>query len=197
MSKHSNEFEREGRDFYPTPEKAMGPLYNFLPLNVNFIEPCAGDGAMVGHLEGAGHKCLAAFDLDPQAEGIIKMDATKGDFFKDMSAEDVMDLYCFITNPPWKIEWLHPIIERLLKTKMPFWLLIYADWMFTEQDQLAKKHDFMTVSEIMKYCHTVQAIPRQKWIPGSKHDGKDNCCWFGFGPEEAETVFYTKGAFDE
>ena len=36
----------------------------------------------------------------------------------------------------------------------------------------------------MKRCRKVVSVGRLKWIPGSKHTGKDNCAWylFGFAP---------------
>ena len=57
MGKRSN-FERIPRDFYPTPLKAVPPLIPYLQGIRSFAEPCAGDGALVRHLESSG--CAAS-----------------------------------------------------------------------------------------------------------------------------------------
>ena len=60
MGKRSD-FERKPRDFYPTPFEAVEPLIKHLPREFTFAEPCAGDGALVGHLEWYGGACMWAF----------------------------------------------------------------------------------------------------------------------------------------
>ena len=50
MGKRSD-FERKPRDFYPTPIEAVYPLLEHLEENFLFAEPCAGDGALINHLE--------------------------------------------------------------------------------------------------------------------------------------------------
>ena len=72
MGKRSD-FERKSRDFYPTPMEAVEPLLEHLPENFLFVEPCAGNGALIEHLETKGI-CTWASDIEPQAEGIHKCD---------------------------------------------------------------------------------------------------------------------------
>ena len=72
MGKRSN-FERQPRDFYPTPMEAVKPLLEHLPEDFLFAEPCAGNGTLVEHLETKG-VCMWASDIEPQAEGIYKND---------------------------------------------------------------------------------------------------------------------------
>ena len=50
MGKRSD-FERKPRDFYPTPIEAVEPLLPHLPEGFTFAEPCAGNGALIEHLE--------------------------------------------------------------------------------------------------------------------------------------------------
>ena len=50
MSKRAGQFERRPNDYYPTPESAVGPLLPHLAPATRFIEPCAGDGALIDHL---------------------------------------------------------------------------------------------------------------------------------------------------
>lgn len=57
MGKRSD-FERHERDYYRTPPSAVAPLLAHLPIMTHFIEPCAGDGALIDALEAVGHKCV-------------------------------------------------------------------------------------------------------------------------------------------
>ena len=119
---------------------------------------------MVRHLEAEGHTCVAAFDEEGDARTYQKP--------RDLEA------HYFITNPPWSRDLLHPIIINL-RQQLPTWLLLDADWAHTRQ-----------ASEYMKYCAVMVAVGRVKWIPDSKHTGKDNCCWYYFKNEQTTTVFY-------
>jgi hypothetical protein len=62
MGKRSN-FERREADFYPTPRAAVLPLIPHLRGIHTFAEPCAGDGALVRHLESFGLRCVYSGDI--------------------------------------------------------------------------------------------------------------------------------------
>ena len=64
MGKRSN-FERREADFYPTPRAAVVPLVPHLRRGGirTFAEPCAGDGALVRHLESFGLRCVYSGDI--------------------------------------------------------------------------------------------------------------------------------------
>jgi hypothetical protein len=62
MGKRSS-FERRPQDTYPTPVAAVEPLLPCLRPETHFIEPCAGDGYLIGHLKRAGHVLVGAYDL--------------------------------------------------------------------------------------------------------------------------------------
>lgn len=171
MGKRSS-FARVERDFYPTPRKAVEPLLSLARTSVRFVEPCAGDGRLVRYLEDDGHVCVHACDIEPRAAGIDRCDALEVDW-SDASA----DFDCFITNPPWSRDILHPLIERLSAVKLA-WLLFDADWMHTKQS-----------SEYMRRCAMVVSVGRVKWIEGSAGVGKDNCAWYLFTPYERATLF--------
>lgn len=175
MGKRSN-FKRKERDFYPTPYKAVLPLQKHIEEGFRFIEPCAGDGALIGHLFNiGGDSCWIASDIEPQCDSIYKMDAL--DYNEDnYNGAEYYDY--IITNPPWDRKILHPMINHFRKIA-PTWLLFDADWMHTRQS-----------APYMKYCHKVVSVGRVKWIPDSKHTGKENCCWYLFDICEAETIFY-------
>lgn len=169
MGKRSD-FERRERDFYPTPYAAVVPLLGHLPPRTLFVEPCAGDGALVSHLHRHGHHCVDATDIDP------------GNPF--IGARDVMTARIgggqfFITNPPWDRTILHPLIEHL-SDQAPTWLLFDADWMHTKQA-------LPYLGRLVK----IVSVGRVKWIPDSKMTGKDNCCWYLFyGEFRGQTEFY-------
>jgi len=158
MGKRSS-FKRRKRDFYPTPYEGVTPLLPHLPEGTMFVEPCAGDGALVDHLEMNGHHCIGAYDIQPRCEGVRMLDALTADYLAPP---------CIITNPPWDRDILHPLIIRLSR-QAPTWLLFDADWMHTRQSW-----------RFLPMLRKVVSVGRLKWIPGSKHTGKDNCCWYLF-----------------
>ena len=186
MGKRSN-FERIPRDYYPTPKEAVEPLFPHLKNVKHFVEPCAGNGALIDHLEKIylinlllENKvdkpriiCSYACDIEPQRNDIDKKNALS------LMAEDVPVMDCFITNPPWDREVLHPLIFHLTSIK-PAWLLFDADWMHTKQSSI-----------FQKMLKKVVSIGRIKWIEGSKNTGKDNCCWYYFDENNKDqTKFY-------
>ena len=174
MGKRSN-FERRERDFYPTPYAAVLPLLPYLPANTQFCEPCAGDGALIDHLARHGHNCVTAGDIEPRHDDIDVQDALQ-------QTESNVD--CFITNPPWTRDTLHPIIEHLSDIA-PAWLLFDADWSHTKQSAL-----------LMLRCRTIVSVGRVKWIADSKFSGKDNAAWHLFDKPNAvtQTVFIGRAA---
>jgi len=161
MGKRSD-FERKPHDFYPTPYKAVAPLYMHLPKKMKYCEPCAGAGHLVGHLDGWGNECVAAYDIAPQSEWIKTLDAS---FLvpSDLNGADYI-----ITNPPWEREPLHQIIGRCAMLA-PTWLLFDADWMHTRQS-----------AEFMPFLVKIVSVGRVKWVDDSDMTGKDNCCWYLF-----------------
>ena len=169
MGKRSN-FDRIERDFYPTPYAAVEPLLPHLADQTSYIEPCAGDGALVDHLSSAGHRCIRASDIEPQRSDIARQDVFDAHLPKAMTV---------ITNPPWDRKLLHPLIDKLIMSEATSWLLFDADWMHTKQ-----------AANFIGYCGAIVSVGRVKWIPDSKGTGKDNCCWYRFDPAPARTEFF-------
>lgn len=159
MGKRSN-FDRKPRDFYPTPKAAVAPLIPHLG-RVRFVEPCAGDGALIDHLSDAGLTCVDAFDIFPKRHDVRLKDAL-------LAESSLMDGDCIITNPPWDRKILHPMIDRFAEMR-PTWLLFDADWMHTRQS-----------ARFMPWLVKVVSVGRVKWIPDSKMTGKDNAAWYFF-----------------
>lgn len=169
MGKRSD-FERIERDFYPTPKEAVTPLLPHLDILKSYIEPCAGDGALVQHLP---LDCIFASDIRPMNDRIHEKDAL------NYCAVTIVNADYFITNPPWDRKVLHPLIEHL-SNLLPTWLLFDADWMHTRQS-----------SELIKRCRKIVSVGRIKWIPKSTMTGKDNCCWYLFDRVSSKhPIFY-------
>lgn len=157
MGKRSD-FPRRPMDDYPTTDpKAVASLAPYVKDVRYFAEPCAGEWHLVDMLKQIGLECRWASDI---TDGF-----------------DALDLYGFgvidaiITNPPWTREILHPMIQHFQQIA-PTWLLFDADWAHTKQ-----------AVPLIGQCHSIVAIGRLKWIPGSKFTGKDNCAWYGFWRE--------------
>ena len=169
----SGKFERNPRDYYKTPKKAIIPLVPHLSEWTLFVEPCAGDGQLIRYLHEIAphkHRCVIASDIEPQAEGISKRDAF-----------DLTDLHedidCIITNPPWDRKILHAMITHFRKQK-PTWLLFDSDWMHTQQSR-----------EFMPYCHKIVSVGRVSWMENGT-SGVDNSCWYLFKKEKAENTIF-------
>ena len=164
MGKRSD-FPRKPRDFYATPAAAVAPLLPHLAYGTMFVEPCAGDGALVRHLEAAGMSCQWAGDIDPQAMFIEKVDALSERAWGRMA---VTSADCILTNPPWARPILHEMIVAF-SNLLPTWLLLDADWLHTRQ-----------AAPYLPRLRKIVSVGRVKWIEGSKHTGKDNAAWMLF-----------------
>ena len=167
MGKRSN-FERNPRDFYPTPKEAVIPLLPHLPKKGLFAEPCAGDGRLIEHIEEL--TSLSGYwmtDIEPHADFIGNGDAL---------TDKIVGCDICITNPPWDRKILHPLIENL-SNQLPTWLLFDADWMHTKQSV-----------PYIKMCSKIVSVGRIKWF--GNMTGKDNCAWYLFDREANNTIFY-------
>ena len=168
MGKRSD-FERKPRDFYPTPMEAVEPLLEHLPEDFSFVEPCAGNGALIEHLETKGI-CMWASDIEPQADGIHKND------YSEIGYNELIESDYVITNPPWDRKILHPMIQYFAP-RIRTWLLFDADWMHTKQSV-----------PYMNMCSKIVSVGRIKWF--GNMTGKDNCAWYLFDREVNNTIFY-------
>jgi hypothetical protein len=147
-------FERRPADFYPTPRAAVVPLIPYLRGIRSFAEPCAGDGALVRHLESFGLRCVYAGDIR------TGQDALTLDHYGAIDA--------IITNPPYTRDLMHRLIRHFQRIA-PTWLLLESDWASTRQ-----------AAPFLPSCSDIVAIGRVKWIEDSKHSGKDNHAWYRF-----------------
>lgn len=165
MSKRAPQFERRERDYYPTPREAVLPLLSHLPAGSAFAEPCAGDGALIDHLEAAGHRCGYAGDIEPR-----RCDIHCGDALALSTIRLGLAWEKIITKPPWDRKLLHPLIVHLSAIG-PTWLLFDADWMHTRQ-----------AAPYLPLCRKIVSVGRVKWIPDSPFT--DNCAWHLFDAQQ-------------
>jgi hypothetical protein len=153
MGKRSN-FERREADFYPTPRAAVVPLIPHLRGIRGFAEPCAGDGALVRHLEGFGLRCVYAGDIQTGQDALV---------IDHYGAADAI-----ITHPPHARDLMHSLIAHFQRIS-PTWLLLESDWTSTQQ-----------AAPFLRRCSDIVPIGRVKWNEGSKHADKDNYAWYRF-----------------
>jgi hypothetical protein len=145
------------KDFWATPAAAVEPLLAHLgDAPIKFVEPCAGDGALVRALTERGHTCLLASDLEPRAEGIEKADAL--DVKRAGNA--------VITNPPYTRKLVYPLIRHWLSEPGDTWLLIPSDWLFN-----------LWFAPFAPHVHEIVPVGRVKWIAGSPSMGMENSTW--------------------
>ena len=182
MGKRSN-FERKERDYYPTPLKPVQALVPFLPQErFTFWEPCAGDGRMIDHVQTLMNGiCIYACDIKPE-ESEFHIDTydvlddeknTKWILLKSQYQPDYI-----ITNPPWDVKLLHPMIDRF-RNVAPTWLLFYADWAHTKR-----------AAPYLEYCSDIVSVGRVKWYENTPYSGKDNIAWYCFHAEKKATIFH-------
>ena len=143
-------FPRVPQDAYATPAEAVTPLLRHLAARTRYIEPCAGEGRLIEHLERAGHVLVGAYDLPDDAR---------------MKRYEVSGADAFITNPPWGRDILHPIILNL-SDQAPTWLLLDSDWI----------HTIQSIPYLLR-LRKIVSVGRVRWIPGSLFTSKDNCAW--------------------
>ena len=170
MGKRSS-FERNPRDYYKTPFSAVEALIarkDEFHIR-SFAEPCAGDGSLARHL-GSVWRCVELSDIEPQAPEVAKRDAF------DITETEAD---CFITNPPWSRDVMHPLLEHIVNIK-PVWFLLDSDWCHTRQASLYMKN----------FCVEIISIGRVKWIENSANTGKDNCCWYLFDKDKTDDTIF-------
>ena len=179
--------ERSARDFYPTTDPAAVAHFAksyadwaYLGSRRHYIEPCAGDGSLIALLasEAPSYRCMRAFDIEPQREGIEKKDCltlTEKDLYNDLGEKaDV-----FITNPPFLWSMLQPILDHL-PTLLPTKLLLPADIMHNKR-----------LAPYMERCSLVESVGRICWFvkEGKRVSGVDNFVFFTFEKEKTDTTF--------
>lgn len=176
MTKRADgKFERQLDDFYPTPEAAVPFLQPHIAPATKYVEPCAGDGALINHLWHHLHIiCAKAIDTTPRDKSVELGNALL------LSRRHVLGADLIITNPPYDRAVMHPIINRC-RQLLPSWFLLEADWLFTKQ-----------AADLLAYADKIVAVGRLKLIADSKTSGFDNYCWVRFGNTITSTRFFPR-----
>tara|TARA_R110000765_G_scaffold262171_1_gene362135 strand:+ start:553 stop:1221 length:669 start_codon:yes stop_codon:yes gene_type:complete len=180
MGKRS-EFERKPRDFYPTPYEAVVPLLPFVCEDTVWVDPCAGDGALIKHFQNHDID-IAGSDTHPMGPGIIELDAFNQSTEKwyDENWFGIDECVAgFITNPPYDWKILNPLITHL-SDMAPTWLLLPADMMHNRR--MAKHLD---------RCDMIVSVGRVKWF--GNQSGMENSAWYLFDTNFTDdTLFFAR-----
>jgi hypothetical protein len=93
MRQRNLDYERQDRDFYPTPAWVTAALLRRIRLPNGIWEPCCGDGAMARVLEAHGHRVV----------GTDLVDRGHGEAGRDFLAEPRLPdgVTAIVTNPPY------------------------------------------------------------------------------------------------
>jgi hypothetical protein len=173
MGKRST-YEKRPRDYYVTPIKAVEPLVGHLPQGFSYCEPCAGNGALILHLETLFNAfCFVPKDIEPQADWIIQGDAL------NLQGPELEYCEWIVTNPPFTWSILKPLMDKFISLRKTV-LLLPADYMHN-----------IRMKKYMDMCERVVSIGRVKWIEDSKVAGVDNYVWMFFDKDHVgPTKFY-------
>lgn len=174
MGKRSN-FKRIPRDFYPTPFAAVPPLIPHLRGVCTFAEPCAGDGALIRHLESFKLRCVSAGDIATGQDAL------------DLTTADINGADTIITNPPFSREsqpLLHRLMAHFLRIASTAWLLLPADFASN-----------LWFAPFVPKCSDIVSIGRVRWIEGTTMSSYENFAWYRFGIHHtAGPIFHARGA---
>jgi hypothetical protein len=166
LSKRNNSFEKRPRDYYSTPPKALIPLLPHLPKEpFTYVEPFCGNGAIVHGLSDLYPLGVCAYASDVQPDGF----GEQLDFFEN-DPIIFRDSLGIISNPPWSVHVLHPILDYSIRHSPTSWYLFYSDWFFTKQSEKYKPH-----------LHKFVSVGRVSWMDNGV-SGYDNCAWYQFKP---------------
>jgi hypothetical protein len=173
MGKRSNlKVEDRPKDFWGTVDPdAIPPKFAEMIRGKTYAEPCYGNGDLEDLLMEVA-TCKWRSDVRETVGSSKVMDAL------DITKEDLKGIDVIITNPPFKWEWLQPLLNHL-PTLKPTWFLLPADFMHNKRS-----------SPYMERCAHVIAIRRLYWwldtgnLNQNGVKGKDNYCWYRFHESE-------------
>ena len=178
-----NQTESKDKQYWRTPEKAIPPLIDMIgrgekftngrKTNKKFIEPCAGAGDLVRHLDAYGWKSTKHCDTEPQHPCVTKADAL------ELPDADYRKADLIITNPPWKWEFMEPLLKRFIEIR-PTWLLLSADW----------AHNLQSSEYGERYCKQIVSVGRLSWM-GNGKGGFDNAAWYFFSQDNSSSTQFT------
>lgn len=157
---------KQNEKYFTIDARAVEPLLQLLKPGTRFVEPCAGAGHLIRHLERHGHICATASDIDPEEnEARPGLPIYDGDVRQLTMLPHPVE--CFITNPPWdrsrKLFW--EIVDHCMRL-MPTWIL--------------HSHSTLAAASAAPYLrHAVMTTPtpRLQWEPGTEGTSSQPTCW--------------------
>ena len=164
MARRSVGFTKRANDYYPTPFEQAAVLHQHLPPGTRFVEPCAGAGDLVRHLQHFGHVCTHACDIDPQ-DPLIDV----GD-----GASIAPGVEPIITNPPWSKGLLLPLLTAWLTAGRDVVVLLPVNTICN-----------VYWAPFAPHTHSLMPAGRPRWIPNSPHKAKDDAVWVSLKPESS------------
>jgi hypothetical protein len=148
-------------DFYATPGWCTRALIPHRPRPPKLIwEPAAGNGAIVGALESAGHQ-------------VIGTDITTGDdFLLRTTAPPGVD--ALISNPPFRLgaEFIRHALKLMESPRGTVAMLLRID-----HDSAKTRGD---IYDHRTFCKKVVLLDRIRWFEGSTGAPSFNHCWMVF-----------------
>lgn len=174
MGKRSD-FAKIPKDkYYTWDARAYVPMRSIFRKIETFIEPCAGGGDMIEHLQKLGPACIYACDIEPTGRWF----PIERHSYEEIPEEYLLSADYIITNPPWTRSVMHPFIEWCIQSRLPAWLLIDTNWASSKQAR-----------PFLAYCSDIVPTPRLKWIPDSKDSAKDDTAWYRFQGKPCDTIW--------
>ena len=165
--------DREGTDFYPTPDNCTIALINFMKPSKDKViwEPACGEGHMSKCLESLGYSVISTTIID-QGFGL-----TGVDFLGEMQKRG--DL--IITNPPFKLA--EEFINHSISLDVPFAFLLKSQfWHSKRRMSLFNKHKPMAVLPLTW---------RPDFLFGKKSGSPTmDCLWTVWGSKPSQTTTF-------
>jgi hypothetical protein len=161
-------YERQDRDFYPTPDWPTEALLRRVRLPKGIWEPCCGNGAMARVLESQGHRVVGT-DLVARGYG-----EGGRDFLMESRLPD--GVTAIVTNPPYGRN-LYKFVDHALELTRPVGgmvaMLVNIQWPTGATNS--------TRCRMPAFDMEIKLTNRIVWFPGD--DGRpakspqENHCW--------------------
>jgi hypothetical protein len=182
-------YERQDKDFYPTPAWVTEALLRTVCLPKAIWEPCCGDGAMARVLESHGHHVVAT-DLVDRGYG-----EGGRDFLMESRLPD--GATAIVTNPPYGGALARRVVDHALELMLPVGGMVAM--LMNVQWQTAKKNSARC--RIPAFDASVILTDRIRWIPDTDVRGSENHCWmvwdFSRSPGRAGLLYADPNAESE
>ena len=157
--------DKEENEFYPTPLKAIELARPLLDKNINWWEPCGGDGRILDYFNNV----VYGSDIKPRREDIVELD-----FMKTEKPDNISGI---ITNPPFSLGY-DLVKKSIFEWKIPALLLMRVEYVAAK-----KRHD---ITRYMSHMHIVSDLIQFKTESGRivNGNGTGRCAWMLFDPNK-------------